>query len=185
MHAYGYSPLAVEGAHLLHPNAHYGHGYYGHGHQPSRLGPSRSVSRASLCVMLLDADLLQTSSSTPSPSSSAQTSAHPSPRVDVSGAPPLPPVIDPLPPAAVTEVETAHTPASAKDAAKPVRPPVLPLHSGASAHGHESAGPEGHEARAGSAAAATPSGSSTPRAKFLQTLQSKSAWDALIHGSFS
>lgn len=29
------------------------------------------------------------------------------------------------------------------------------------------------------------SGSGTPKAKFLQTLQSKSAWDALIHGSFS
>lgn len=25
----------------------------------------------------------------------------------------------------------------------------------------------------------------TPKAKFLQTLQGKSAWDALIHGSFS
>lgn len=31
----------------------------------------------------------------------------------------------------------------------------------------------------------SPSGSGTPKAKFLQTLQSKSAWDALIHGSFS
>ncbi|KAJ3570188.1 hypothetical protein NP233_g4571 [Leucocoprinus birnbaumii] len=29
------------------------------------------------------------------------------------------------------------------------------------------------------------SGSGTPRAKFLQTLQGKSAWEALIHGSFS
>ncbi|TFK27269.1 hypothetical protein FA15DRAFT_666568 [Coprinopsis marcescibilis] len=29
------------------------------------------------------------------------------------------------------------------------------------------------------------SGSSTPRAKFIEKLQSKSAWDALIHGSFS
>jgi hypothetical protein len=25
----------------------------------------------------------------------------------------------------------------------------------------------------------------TPKAKFIETLQSKSAWDALIHGSFS
>ncbi|KAF8890774.1 hypothetical protein BD779DRAFT_1517008 [Infundibulicybe gibba] len=29
------------------------------------------------------------------------------------------------------------------------------------------------------------SGSGPPKAKFIQTLQSKSAWDALIHGSFS
>jgi hypothetical protein len=29
------------------------------------------------------------------------------------------------------------------------------------------------------------SGSGTPKAKFIETLQSKSAWDALIHGSFS
>lgn len=29
------------------------------------------------------------------------------------------------------------------------------------------------------------SGTGTPKAKFLETLQSKSAWDALIHGSFS
>jgi len=29
------------------------------------------------------------------------------------------------------------------------------------------------------------SGSGTPKAKFLETLESKSAWDALIHGSFS
>jgi hypothetical protein len=28
-------------------------------------------------------------------------------------------------------------------------------------------------------------GNGTPKAKFIQTLQSKSAWDALIHGSFS
>lgn len=27
--------------------------------------------------------------------------------------------------------------------------------------------------------------SGAPRAKFIQTLQGKSAWDALIHGSFS
>ncbi|KAG5649968.1 hypothetical protein H0H81_001276 [Sphagnurus paluster] len=32
---------------------------------------------------------------------------------------------------------------------------------------------------------ATSSGAGTPKAKFLQTLDSKSAWDALIHGSFS
>jgi hypothetical protein len=29
------------------------------------------------------------------------------------------------------------------------------------------------------------SGLETPKAKFIETLQSKSAWDALIHGSFS
>jgi len=29
------------------------------------------------------------------------------------------------------------------------------------------------------------SGTGTPKAKFIETLQSKSAWDALIHGSFS
>jgi len=29
------------------------------------------------------------------------------------------------------------------------------------------------------------SGSGTPKAKFIETLQGKSAWDALIHGSFS
>ncbi len=28
-------------------------------------------------------------------------------------------------------------------------------------------------------------GTSPPRAKFIQTLKGKSAWDALIHGSFS
>jgi hypothetical protein len=29
------------------------------------------------------------------------------------------------------------------------------------------------------------SGPGTPKAKFIETLQGKSAWDALIHGSFS
>ena len=106
----------------------------------------------------------------------------------MSGAPPLPPVIDPLPPAAVTEVESAHAPATVKEAAKPVpvRPHIMPLHSGDGAHGQAPAGADGHEAaRSGSAGAAAASGSSTPKAKFLQTLGSKSAWDALIHGSFS
>ncbi|TFK37540.1 hypothetical protein BDQ12DRAFT_684839 [Crucibulum laeve] len=32
---------------------------------------------------------------------------------------------------------------------------------------------------------APPSGSGTPRARFIETLQGKSAWDALIHGQFS
>jgi len=37
----------------------------------------------------------------------------------------------------------------------------------------------------GKAAHGHASGTHTPRARFLQTLQSKSAWDALIHGSFT
>ncbi|KXN90404.1 hypothetical protein AN958_04273, partial [Leucoagaricus sp. SymC.cos] len=37
----------------------------------------------------------------------------------------------------------------------------------------------------GGAGSSTCSGTGTPRAKFIQTLQGKSAWDALIHGSFS
>ena len=37
----------------------------------------------------------------------------------------------------------------------------------------------------GKAAHAHAPGTNTPRARFLQTLQSKSAWDALIHGSFT
>ncbi|KAL1692433.1 hypothetical protein GGG16DRAFT_101807 [Schizophyllum commune] len=42
-----------------------------------------------------------------------------------------------------------------------------------------------HPAAAHAGDGSPSSGAGTPRAKFLDTLQGKSAWDALIHGSFS
>ncbi|KAG6820547.1 hypothetical protein H0H93_015432 [Arthromyces matolae] len=44
--------------------------------------------------------------------------------------------------------------------------------------------PRNHEETGPVPPARTASGSGTPKAKFLETLESKSAWDALIHGSF-
>ncbi|KAF9458715.1 hypothetical protein BDZ94DRAFT_1270082 [Collybia nuda] len=57
------------------------------------------------------------------------------------------------------------TPPAARDSPAIHAPSPLPAHVSAAAQPH--------------------SGSGTPKAKFLETLQSKSAWDALIHGSFS
>ncbi|KAI5887940.1 uncharacterized protein SCHCODRAFT_02075621 [Schizophyllum commune H4-8] len=53
----------------------------------------------------------------------------------------------------------------------------------ASASPHSVPSGGAHPAHAGDGSPS--SGAGTPRAKFLDTLQGKSAWDALIHGSFS
>lgn len=74
---------------------------------------------------------------------------------------------------------------------KPVRPSISPLYP--SKEGNTVAGLAGTGAVESvsdpmmhtQTEPGSPSGRGTPRAKFLQTLQSKSAWDALIHGSFS
>jgi len=108
------------------------------------------------------------SSTTNSPSGSsantAPSSSHPSP-LPPSIPPNLPvlPEIEPLPPAREVTNGVIVTPA----APLPTRPALHPSE-------HPSADSADHAARTG-----------TPRSKFMQTLQSKSAWDALIHGSFS
>ncbi|CAA7262697.1 unnamed protein product [Cyclocybe aegerita] len=132
------------------------HAYQHHGHAP--LPPSR-LGRSS-----------SSNSPTESAIPSSSSSAHPSPRPGATGSAdpvPLPFDLEPLPPAAV------HATPSPTDDTKPVRPSISPLHSD---HGSGSEGESGSSSQ---------TGAGTPRAKFLQTLQSKSAWDALIHGSFS
>ncbi|KAH9856203.1 hypothetical protein C2E23DRAFT_810523 [Lenzites betulinus] len=70
------------------------------------------------------------------------------------------------------------------------RQPALPAIESAAAHGLDDAHPRAPDALNVPAARTPPSGSvsgsSTPggRANFIGTLQSKSAWDALIHGSW-
>lgn len=105
------------------------------------------------------------SSTTNSPSgSSAPSSSHPSPlppSVPINL--PILPEIEPLPPAQVTNGVIVTTAAPL-----PTRPPNSVLQPSDHTDSAD------HAARTG-----------TPRSKFMQTLQSKSAWDALIHGSFS
>jgi hypothetical protein len=60
----------------------------------------------------------------------------------------------------------------------PRRPPMTPM-------GKENEGGGMGDDEMVKAAHGHASGTNTPRARFLQTLQSKSAWDALIHGSFT
>ncbi|KAF8153940.1 hypothetical protein B0H34DRAFT_719680 [Crassisporium funariophilum] len=135
---------------------HHGHLHHGHPHPPSRLGRSNSNSN--------------------SPSESTQNSApnsalpSPKPAIVVSGALPSPHEIEPLPPAYGDKNSSIHV----------VRPHAAPLQVSSSS---SSAHPDSPSADASDHG--THSGSSTPRSKFLQTLSSKSAWDALIHGSFS
>ncbi|KAF8958565.1 hypothetical protein BDZ97DRAFT_1923603 [Flammula alnicola] len=160
-----YYPLAHGPNSSEHLHPHYP--YLAHPHPyplpPSRLGPSRS-----------------TSSTTPSPSGTAPSSAHPSPRPEVTCTSPLPLDIEPLPPAVHQDTENAP---------KQLRPPITPLQPSKDGDLEQQkladAGMGGgsYEQRENNGQHA--SGTTTPRAKFLQTLQSKSAWDALIHGSFS
>ncbi|KAI4294414.1 hypothetical protein K525DRAFT_274349 [Schizophyllum commune Loenen D] len=84
--------------------------------------------------------------------------------------------------------DSSHPPSPGEPATPPAVdnlhvPAPVPV---ASASPH-SALPSGgvHPAAAHAGDGSPSSGAGTPRAKFLDTLQGKSAWDALIHGSFS
>ncbi|KAL1720260.1 hypothetical protein EV715DRAFT_272120 [Schizophyllum commune] len=84
--------------------------------------------------------------------------------------------------------DSSHPPSPGEPATPPAvdnlhAPAPVPV---ASASPH-SALPSGgvHPAAAHAGDGSPSSGAGTPRAKFLDTLQGKSAWDALIHGSFS
>ncbi|KAH9477211.1 hypothetical protein JR316_0011130 [Psilocybe cubensis] len=147
--------------------------------------------------------ILTPSSSSNSPVESVTTSTHnsghPSPHAGAGALAPhtiLSPVpdVEPLPPSMMAEPQVGNNTQTEGATSnivevKPVRPSITPLHpskEGNAATGADGAGStdsmNGHimQTEPGS-----PSGRGTPRAKFLQTLQSKSAWDALIHGSFS
>jgi len=151
-----HAPNSSEYLHPLHP-----HLYHPHPHTPSRLGRSNS------------------SSNSPSGSveNTAPNSSQPSPLPLVSNDLPVPPEIEPLPPAQITNGVTP-----AGKSTTPTGVPDVPLQSSS----NDTAGdnppiPADHPSYSADHAARA----GTPRSKFLQTLQSKSAWDALIHGSFS
>jgi len=146
---------------------HSHHLHHPYPHTPSRLGRSSSSHN---------------NSPSGSTGNTAPNSSHPSPLPPVSHNLPVPPDIEPLPPAHIANGATI----PAENSTPPTRPPInpiSPLHLNGSNDtssnppipgDHPSAESTGHTARA-----------TTPRSKFMQTLQSKSAWDALIHGSFS
>ena len=119
---------------------------------------------------------LQNSSSN-SPSGSGQNTApnssQPSPLPPVPSNLPVPPEIEPLPPAQITN---GVTPGGSSLPNTPLQPNSNNAGSGNPPipGDHPSADSADHAAR-----------TATPRSKFMQTLQSNSAWDALIHGSFS
>lgn len=117
------------------------------------------------------------------------------------GALPLPPDIEPLPPAVAgapqnmpvqgqpsglsgpdakttSSGSSSHRHESEGEVTDPRRPPTTPM-------GKENEGGGMENEDMGKAAHGHAAGTNTPRARFLQTLQSKSAWDALIHGSFT
>lgn len=73
--------------------------------------------------------------------------------------------------------ESTASPSNGSNALAPAILAPVPV-SGATPDACGSQGSPGTENGGGS-------GTGTPRAMFLETLQSKSAWDALIHGSFS
>ncbi|KAF8888447.1 hypothetical protein CPB84DRAFT_1964186 [Gymnopilus junonius] len=139
----------------LHPH----HAYQHHPHAHSRLARSASNSN----------------SPTESAQASTASSAHPSPMPNTgpamdptTGLPTLPD-LEPLPPALTAQPQPSIPSTSQPNLAMgerhlPARPSIDPLH----ASGVQQS-----------------SGRSTPRAKFLETLEGKSAWDALIHGSFT
>jgi hypothetical protein len=154
----------------LHPHGH-------HPHPPSRLRPSSHSP---------------VSSGNPSPTSSLPSTGAPSSistphlgsSTDTYVALPDPSNIELPPPAGPIQDTTT--------AGKPTRPPIRPLQATkqgvaqAQLATARSVSERTVNTTAPAAAASAPvSGYVTPKSKFLQTLQSKSAWDALIHGSFS
>lgn len=154
---YGGSPIDY-----LHPM----HGLYQpHPHTPSRLGRSSSHSNSPR-------------------ETSASNSPHPSPlpippAATADSSLPEPEGLSPLPPSAMS-VEGADAVPRVRGVPPPphvVRPTPMPVQSGRR--------PTPPSLFAGDGGSVPPSGAATPRAKFLETLGSKSAWDALIHGSFS
>jgi hypothetical protein len=180
-----HGPNSSEHLHPYHPYGHPVHAAHGHVHgqghaplPPSRLGPGRSTPLGS-------------------PFESAQTSSHPSPSSN-SEAMTNPSDIEPLamPPPMLGPHDHAHDHHHYQNGT--VAPPPTPstpssgLHtlslspkagdsSALPSHVASSACPEHGQVEPGGHS----SGKVTPRAKFLETLQGKSAWDALIHGSFS
>ncbi|KAF8809848.1 hypothetical protein BYT27DRAFT_7187114 [Phlegmacium glaucopus] len=156
-----HGPNSSDYLHSHHP--HHPHLYHPHPHTPSRLGRSKS------------------SSGSPSGSgeNTASNSSLSSPLPPVSNNLPVPPEIEPLPPAQIAN-GVASTANSTTPPTRPPNTPYQPTNNNAASGSppiptdHPSADSADHAARAG-----------TPRSGFLQTLQSKSAWDALIHGSFS
>lgn len=193
-----HGPNSSEHLHPYHPYSHprpVGHTQaHGHSHThlppPSRLGPGRS-------------------SPSNSPTSSAPNSSYPSPNSNnsnivmhpLSDIEPLsmpPPIIvstphiqvhqqgyhnngqggiDPPPPtpSATYSVHEPPTTSSTESDSSPATIMHVPSQPTSGDHNRDAnSNGNGHA-----------SGRGTPRAKFLETLQGKSAWDALIHGSFS
>jgi len=150
--------------HSRHTHSHPHLQHHSHAHTPSRLGRS--------------------SSSTGSPHSSA----HPSPRIATQD--PHHPIGDTvaedgmlaLPPPISRQNSQGSSPGA--EHTRPHPTPVQPVPvDGSSLPTDIPSVPVGDYP---TASASNPgSGTGTPKAKFFQTLQSKSAWDALIHGSFS
>ncbi|KIK09638.1 hypothetical protein K443DRAFT_671525 [Laccaria amethystina LaAM-08-1] len=158
--AYGGGPIDY-----LHPM----HGLYQpHPHTPSRLG--RSQSSNSNSPRETSASNSPHASPLPIPPAATADSPLPSP-LEPDG-------LSPLPPSAMS-VEGADAIPHIRGVPPPppvVRPTPMPVQR----RRRPSAPP-----LSGDGGSVPPSGAATPRAKFLETLGSKSAWDALIHGSFS
>ncbi|PPQ94291.1 hypothetical protein CVT25_004948 [Psilocybe cyanescens] len=179
--AAGHGPNSSEHLHPHYP-------YHGHPHPhplpPSKLGRSSSSS---------------SNSPVESAHNSAPNSGHPSPHTGIGTAVGAQmvlstvPDVEPLPPAMLagphSDSNVNEGGISGNGEVKPVRPSIAPLHpnkEGSTVASLAGAGTvEGSDAMHVQTEAGSQSGRGTPRAKFLQTLQSKSAWDALIHGSFS
>jgi len=115
--------------------------------------------------------LAQSESTDHSPSGSAASSPVPSQPAETQGSQPSTPLSLPEP-AVSDHPQTSDGQVYAVRAPKPVSVPQPDAPSAVPTP--ESKGYSG-----------SGSGSGTPKAKFIETLQSKSAWDALIHGSFS
>ncbi|EDR09616.1 proline-rich protein [Laccaria bicolor S238N-H82] len=124
---------------------------------------------------------IQQSSHSNSPrETSASNSPHPSPlpippAATADSSLPEPEGLSPLPPSAMS-VEGADAVPRVRGVPPPphvVRPTPMPVQSGRR--------PTPPSLFAGDGGSVPPSGAATPRAKFLETLGSKSAWDALIH----
>jgi len=158
-----YYPLAhgPNSSDYLHSH-HHPHIYHPHPHTPSRLGRSSSSSN----------------SPSGSTENTAPNSSHSSPLPSVANNLPVPPEIELPPPQIPSGVMPAGS-STTPQTRSPTTPSHMTSNNDASCHppvpsDHPSADSADHTARVG-----------TPRSKFMQTLQSKSAWDALIHGSFS
>ncbi|KAF9560368.1 hypothetical protein CPC08DRAFT_477908 [Agrocybe pediades] len=203
----GYGPNSSDHLHTT------SHGHNHHPLQPSRLGRTSSNSSSPLDTSGTNSNQPSPRPRTHGHLANPTEEPHLSPAISAPLTPvpdmePLPPAMVVTPPSPKSSSDAQAQVMTTNTDQKPIRPSIMPLHPSKEANSASmpSLKPVSRSSSTSSATGVTNdghvvaassdsennvstrpggSGSSTPKSKFLQTLQSKSAWDALIHGSFS